>query len=242
MEDHRKIAEFASWIFAFVCCGALWGDIESSTGGDKYQNLIDRNPFYVKPPARPAEVLPTQSANYDFTGFVTVGDVVQVGIFDKTKQVGYLLKVGQTQATEDNSDDLTIEQFDTETSSVTLKTRSQSIKLSLANVSTSDGTGMTALSPPPWQPSPGMPYPGSMPGAWPPGMPSPVPQPNWNPGMPQMPGGNPFPNLPFTMPGMSPTPAPNAPNTVQSGQSQPTTQTTPRPRIRRPIRVPSKTR
>lgn len=204
--------------------------------GGKYQKLIQRNPFYIKPVAPPPPPVAAVHANYDFTGFVTVGDVVQVGILDKTKNVGYLLKVGQSQPTEDNQDELTVESIDTEAKKVTLRTRNQNLSLSLMDVSTSDSS-MASLSPPPFQSIPGMPYPGSVPGSWPPGMPSPVPQPNWMPGMP--PGSSsPFGTIPFGTPGM-PNPTPSPLTTAQSGSSQSIPPSTPRPRIRRPIRVPS---
>lgn len=109
--------------------------VVTEDGLEKYQKLMDRNPFVPKS-QKPKMLMKAADSEYIFAGFMVMGDLVQVGIEDNRRGKSYLLEQGESE------DGLVIKEIDLEKQQVVLVANGNTISVNISPPSS--GTGQPA--------------------------------------------------------------------------------------------------
>ena len=117
--------------FIAVISSACFGvETDRDRGFEKYQALIQKNPFLPKSEALKPVLKKSETSNYRFTGFVIRGDDVRVGIENLTSNRSYLMAAGDK--IEEDPSHLAIKDIHVKEKYVTIYVNSEPLRLDMS--------------------------------------------------------------------------------------------------------------
>lgn len=109
-----------------VCFGV------ETDGFEKYQTLIQKNPFLPKSDGLKPVLKKSETGNYRFTGFVVRGEYVRVGIENITSNRSYLMAAGEKIEEDPSHMVLAIKEINVKEKYVTINANGESLRLDLS--------------------------------------------------------------------------------------------------------------